>query len=264
MKLQNEVAIVTGGGRGIGKAIVNKLSQEGAAVMIADIEKLGSPETHYEDSELKGYHAALDLAESLKKSGRDAEAFNVDVTKKDQVTGMIQKIIERYKRIDILVNNAAIVNLGKVVDLKEDQWDVVMDVNAKGTFLCCQAVVPYMIKEKSGKIINISSESGLMGEPELAHYCASKWAVIGFTRSLALELGQFNINVNAVCPGTVYTQMQKYLTKSEDAFKEYVKRTLILGRPQTPEDIANAVLFLCFQDNITGHALNVTGGRVMS
>ncbi|MEM2960735.1 MAG: glucose 1-dehydrogenase [Candidatus Bathyarchaeia archaeon] len=264
MKLAEKIAIVTGGGRGIGRAIVNRLSEEGATVNICDVERLWSSESQYGKSELGGYGAALDLVENLKKLGRKAEAYNVDVTKKEQVIDMVGKVISKFGRIDILVNNAGVVNAGKVVDLKEEQWDIVMDVNAKGTFLCCQAAAPHMIKQRRGKIINISSESGLMGEPELAHYCASKWAVIGFTRSLALELAPYNINVNAVCPGTVYTKMQEYLTKSEDRFREFVKKELILGRPQTPEDIAEAVLFLCVSENITGHALNVTGGRVMS
>jgi meso-butanediol dehydrogenase/(S,S)-butanediol dehydrogenase/diacetyl reductase len=183
---------------------------------------------------------------------------------------MVEATLKEFGSVDILVNNAGVITYANVVDLYETEWDSVMNVNAKGVFLCCKAVAPHMIRNRSGKIVNISSESGKTGERGLAHYCASKFAVIGFTQSLALELAPYNINVNAVCPGMVYTKMWEYLTKtqdtktsSEDAFKQAVRDLMPLTRPQTPEDIASAVLFLCLSDNITGESINVTGGHEM-
>jgi meso-butanediol dehydrogenase/(S,S)-butanediol dehydrogenase/diacetyl reductase len=270
VKLENKTAIVTGAGRGIGRAIATTLAKEGADIVLVDVERLQSVSSQYQDSYLRGHQAALKLVDEIRLMGHRAMAVNTDVTKGAEVARMVEQALKEFGKIDILVNNAGVVTNANVVDLSEDQWDLVMNVNAKGVFLCCKAVAPHMIRNRSGKIVNISSESGKTGEKGLAHYCASKFAVIGFTQSLALELAPYNITVNAVCPGMVYTKMWEYLTKVEDAktpseekFAQDVKQLMPLGRPQTPEDIANAVLFLCTSDNITGESINVTGGHEM-
>jgi meso-butanediol dehydrogenase/(S,S)-butanediol dehydrogenase/diacetyl reductase len=268
VSLVNKTAIVTGAGRGIGRAIAVALARQGASIVAVDVEALPSSCSQYQDTLLGGYQATLKLVEEVTAMDRRAIAVNADVTKSDQVATMVQKALKEFGRIDILVNNAGVVTSANVIDLTEEQWDLVMNVNAKGVFLCCKAVAPYMIANRSGKIVNISSESGKTGEKGLAHYCASKFATIGFTQSLALELAPYNINVNAVCPGMVYTKMWEYLTKiedatSEDRFEKLTRQLIPLGRPQTPDDVANAVLFLCLSDNITGESINVTGGHEM-
>ena len=270
MRLKNKTAIVTRAGRGIGRAIAVTLAKEGASIVAVDVECLPSRSSQYQDSALKGYQAAMKLVEEIRAMGSRAIAVNADVTKSNEVASMVEKVLKEFGRIDILVNNAGIVSYANLVDLTEEQWNLVMNVNAKGVFLCCKAVAPHMIANRSGKIVNISSESGKTGEKGLAHYCASKFAVIGFTQSVALELAPYNINVNAVCPGMVYTKMWEYLAKTEDAkkpseekFEQLAKQLMPLGRPQTPEDIANAVLFLCISHNITGESINVTGGHEM-
>jgi meso-butanediol dehydrogenase/(S,S)-butanediol dehydrogenase/diacetyl reductase len=270
MKLDNKTAIVTGAGRGIGRAIAVRLAKEGANIVAVDVERLQSASNQYQESYLKGHQAALKLVGEIQSMGCRAIAVNADVTKSAEVGHMVEEALREFGRVDILVNNAGVVTRANVVDLSEDQWDLVMDVNAKGVFLCCKAVVPHMIRNRSGKIVNISSESGKSGEKGLAHYCASKFAVIGFTQSLALELAPYSINVNAVCPGMVYTRMWEYLTEFEDtkmplegAFEQLVREIVPLGRSQTPEDVADAVLFLCLSDNITGESINVSGGHEM-
>ncbi|MFI5449954.1 MAG: SDR family NAD(P)-dependent oxidoreductase [Candidatus Bathyarchaeia archaeon] len=270
MKLLDKTAIVTGAGRGIGRAIAVTLAREGANIVAVDVERVQSASSQYQDNMLKGYQAALKLAGEIRSMGYRATAVNADITKSAEVEHMVEATLKEFGSVDILVNNAGVITYANVVDLSETEWDSVMNVNAKGVFLCCKAVAPHMIRNRSGKIVNISSESGKTGERGLAHYCASKFAVIGFTQSLALELAPYNINVNAVCPGMVYTKMWEYLTKtqdtktsSEDAFKQAVRDLMPLTRPQTPEDIASAVLFLCLSDNITGESINVTGGHEM-
>lgn len=193
------------------------------------------------------------------------------MTKNQEVNVMVDRVIEEFGKIDILVNNAGIVSRVLVKDMPEDTWDKVMDVNLKGVFLCSKAVLPNMIKQKSGKIINISSIAGKTGGAGMAHYCASKFGVIGFTKSLALELAKYDINVNAICPGIIETYMwTDVLTPShanwehisnEEAWKEVIE-LIPLSRPQTPSDIGNMVIFLASEDakNVTGQAINVCGG----
>jgi len=278
VSLADKTAIVTGAGRGIGRAVAVILAKEGANMVAVDVEHLPSSSNQYGDSVLKGYQAALELVEQIDTMHRRAIAVNADVTRSNQVASMVKKALDEYGGIDILVNSAGVITSANVVDLSEDQWDLVMNVNAKGTFLCCKAVAPYMMRNKSGKIVNISSESGKTGEKGLAHYCASKFAVIGFTQSLAMELAPYNINVNAVCPGMVYTKMWDYLLRAEDTaylvtkenakplddkFERLANEIVPLGRAQTPDDIARTVLFLCLSDNITGESINVTGGHEM-
>lgn len=256
MELKDTVAIVTGGARGIGRGVALSLAREGAHVVVADLPSLRA---EMEET------AALAEAE-----GVQALAVDCDVTDWAQVSALAQTAIDRFGRIDIMVTNAGVISVAPVVAMSEEQWDRVVDVNLKGTFLCCKAVIGHMMERRSGRIITMSSQAGRRGAPALAHYCTTKWGVIGFTQSLALELAPFNVTVNAVCPGEVDTAMWREVLlpalagaqggSQEEAWERYVRERVPLGRPQSPDDIGQAVVFLCRADNISGEALNVTGG----
>ena len=256
MKLKDSVAIVTGGARGIGRGVASSLAREGADIVVADLQSLRA---EMEET------AALAEAE-----GVQALAVDCDVTDWAQVSALAKTALDRFGRIDILVTNAGVISVAPVVAMSEEQWDRVVDVNLKGMFLCCKAVIGHMMERRSGRIITMSSQAGRRGAPALAHYCTTKWGVIGFTQSLALELAPFNVTVNAVCPGEVDTAMwREHLLPAlagaqggsqDEAWERYVRERVPLGRPQSPEDIGQAVVFLCRADNITGEALNVTGG----
>jgi NAD(P)-dependent dehydrogenase (short-subunit alcohol dehydrogenase family) len=256
MELADSVAVVTGGARGIGRGIAECLARAGSHVVIADL-----PSVREEAEETKRRVEAL---------GRQALTVDCDVTNEEQTKSMAQAVIERFGQIDILVNNAGVISVAPVVAMTEEQWDRVIGVNLKGTFLPSKAVAPHMVERRSGRIINLSSLAGRKGAPALAHYCTTKFGVLGFTQSLALELAQFNVTVNAVCPGEVDSAMwQETLlpalslaqgTTPEQAWQQFVLERVPLGRPQTAEDIGEAVVFLCRADNITGEAINVTGG----
>ena len=189
---------------------------------------------------------------------------------------MVKTVTAEIGSVDLLCNNAGVIDSGLVVDTTEAQWDAMMDVNVKGVFLCSKAAIPGMIERRLGRIVNISSGAGKRGSPRRAAYCASKFAVLGFTQSLALELAPHDITVNAVCPGMLATSMwldhimdehtESHGEERVSAFTEYVSRPEVtpLGRPQTPEDIGEAVAYLASADNVTGVALNVSGGGVMT
>jgi meso-butanediol dehydrogenase/(S,S)-butanediol dehydrogenase/diacetyl reductase len=267
-KLDGKVAIVTGAGRGIGRAIALELAKEGANIVVVDTDRLESKYNQYGTTEINGYKAAVKVAEEIRAIGRRAMAIESDVTKWDQVKAMVKKALDEFGKIDILVNNAGVITVASVMDLTEEEWDFIMAVNAKGVFLCSKAVIPYMIKRKGGKIINVASIAGKRGYTTLAHYCASKFAVIGFTQALALELAQYNVTVNAICPGIVYTQMWRLLSEkwkkpgktAEESYPIIVKEMIPLGRDQTPEDIGKLAVFFATMDNVTGQAVNVCGG----
>ncbi|MEX1255092.1 MAG: SDR family NAD(P)-dependent oxidoreductase [Dehalococcoidia bacterium] len=256
MELKDSVAIVTGGARGIGRGVALSLAREGARVVVADL-----PSLRAEVEETRA------LAEA---EGVQSLAIDCDVTDWAQVSALAQAAHDRFGRIDILVANAGVISVAPVVAMSEEQWDRVVDVNLKGTFLCCKAVIGHMMERRSGRIVTMSSQAGRRGAPALAHYCTTKWGVIGFTQSLALELAPFNVTVNAVCPGEVDTAMWREVLlpalagaqggSQDEAWERYVRERVPLGRPQSPEDIGQAVVFLCRADNITGEALNVTGG----
>jgi len=252
MSLQ-KVAIVTGAARGIGKAIAKRLMMEGIAVVMVDISE-------------EVFEAFKEMQETNKQF--NGFALQADVSKKSDVEKMVKVLIEKLKKIDILVNNAGVLIEKLVIDLKEEDWDVLMNVNAKGVFLCCQAVARHMIKRKNGKIVNISSQLGKAGATYSAAYAASKAAVIRFTQVLALELAPYNINVNAVCPGATDTEMIRKSALSLGISPEAYKQQLILDIPfrrmATPRDIANTVNFLVSGDSdyMTAQAINITGGRV--
>jgi len=253
--LQGKVAVVTGAASGIGRSIAVRLAMSGATVVVCDLNG----------------EAAEATAGELPGSGSPRHGFAaVDVTDKDQVQATVRGIIGEYGVIDILCNNAGVSTMNRIEDLTEKEWDFNFDVNAKGVFLFTQAVFPYMKARGRGKMINTASMAGKRATPLLAHYAASKWAVVGFTKSAAVEFAPFGVTVNCVCPGFVRTGMQdrelvweaelRGMTPQE-VKDEYVKLTP-LGRIQEPEDVAKSVCFLASDeaDFITGEALDVTGG----
>ena len=243
MRVKDEVALVTGGARGIGEAIACRLAEEGAKVAIIDLK----------------IELANEVTDKLKSSGVDAIAVRADASKKTEVVAAIAEIVTHFGRIDILVNNAGIHRMGKVTDIDEETWDKILDMNLKGYFLMIQAVVPYMQANNYGKILNIASAAVYGGMPDQLHYVASKGGVVSMTRSLALELAPSKINVNAVCPGGVETPgNKKFLAQ----FKEILVQRIPLGRVAWPSDIASAVLFLVSDEAeyITGQCLPVCGG----
>jgi len=255
--LTGKVAIVTGGARGIGKSIVEGFATEGASVVVSDIL----------------FDAAWELAEKLAKNGTNTLAVKTDVSKKSDAENLAEATLKEFGKIDILVNTAGIIKDTMLVDIEEEEWDQILDINAKGVYLVTRAVVPHMIAAKQGKIVNISSRSGKDAQAGLSHYGASKFAMIGLTQALAKELASYDINVNAVCPGIIHTYMWERILDARSARtgmpREEIWARLIdtipLKRPQVPEDIANVVLFLSsdIARNITGEAININGGSRM-
>jgi NAD(P)-dependent dehydrogenase (short-subunit alcohol dehydrogenase family) len=254
--LQDRIAIVTGGSSGIGRGIAVTMACHGADVVVTDLNA----------------DSAEAVAGEIRASGRRAQALRHDVTSWDSCRDVVREVLAALGRIDILVNNAGVSRSVPFHQLDEAEWDRVNNVNAKGVFLMCRAVVTPMMEQRSGRIVNISSMVGKEAIPLFAHYCASKFAVIGLTQSLAKELASYNINVNAVCPGVLRTPLWEPLldqlsaTKGisrQAAFDEFVAG-IPLGRPQTPEDIGEAVTFLASDraKEITGVALDVSGGQV--
>jgi NAD(P)-dependent dehydrogenase (short-subunit alcohol dehydrogenase family) len=256
-RLNNKVALVTGAARGIGRAIARRLAEEGAKVIITA------------DKDEKGLHL---LQDELMKARPGYEGFYLlmDVTKKNDVEAGVANIIERLNQIDILVNNAGINTFQPLLDMPEEEWDKVINVNLKGVFIVTQAVAREMVRRKSGKIINLSSALGKKGVKYYAHYSASKAGVIAFTQSTSAEMAKFGINVNAVCPGEVETEM---LWTSYERISQYEHITLedqrekgqnlmVLRRFEHPEDIAPLVAFLASDESnyITGQSINVCGG----
>ncbi|MBU1627272.1 3-oxoacyl-ACP reductase FabG [bacterium] len=242
MKLKDKIAVITGGGRGIGSATALKFAKEGASVTVADVD----PE------------AANKVANDIIKNGGKAIGVGVDVSSKESVDAMIQKTIEKFGSVDILVNNAGITRDSFASKMKEENWDKVINVNLKGSFLCCQAVIPMLTEKKSGKIINTSS-IGVLGNPGQVNYAASKAGIIGMTRTLAVELAKFNINVNAVAPGATDTPM---FDGVPDKVKDFIKSRIPLGRFALPDEIASMHLFLASDESnfITGQVIFVDGG----
>jgi len=241
--LSGQVAVVTGAARGIGRTIAETLARAGARVACVDI----NPET---------LAAAV---EAIRAAGGAADAFPGDVTQSAQVNELINRVLETMGRLDILVNNAGITRDGAMVRMEDEQWDAVININLRGTFLCTRAVARPMMKARRRRIINIASVSGLMGNKGQANYSASKAGVMGLTRTVALELASRNITVNAVAPGFIATEMA--LALGEVVLAE-VKRRTPLGRLGAPQDVADAVLFLASDaaSFITGVVLRVDGG----
>ena len=246
MKLDGKVAIVTGGGQGIGEAIAVTFAREGAKVVIADINE----------------KTASDVAGGIKSSGGEALAIKTDVTRSSEVGQLVEQTLTRFGKIDILVNNVGTTIPSPTEQLSEDDWDRVVTVNLKSTFLCCREVGKQMIKQRSGKIISIASLAAHKGLAYIAPYAASKAGIIGFTRELAVEWAKYNINVNTVSPSTTLTTLlQRYFEEEGIDPKTHLKY-VPLERDNDPEDVANAVLFLASPDsrNITGEDIVVDGG----
>ena len=253
--LNKKIAIVTGAGSGIGRAIAIRLAQDFATIVATDIDESRAKET----------------LSKLKNLSPDSIALKLDVTDENEIKSCIEPILAHYGTIDILVNNTGVSTMGHFNELTVDEWDFNMNVNAKGTWLVTKHVAPVLMKNKKGKIIMIASMAGKLGAPFLAHYSASKFAVIGLVQAISKELAEYNINVNAVCPGWVKTTMQdkeviweakiKGIASPEMVRQEYISMTP-LKRLCQPEDVANVVSFLASDDSnfMTGQALNVTGG----
>lgn len=246
-KLENKVAIVTGAGQGIGKGIAFELAKEGAKIVVADINQ-------------ESIHGVV---KEVKKLSSESIGVKADVSNSAEVNEMVKTVMKQFGTVNILVNNAGIYPFKALTDITEADWDHVLEVNLKGCFTCTQAVLPAMIQQQGGKIINISSIGGaVIGDPNLAHYCASKGGVLGFTRAAALALAQYNINVNAIAPGNIKVPI--YETVGEDIIKQ-IKQMIPLKRFGEPEDIAKAVVFLSSEDSsyITGQLLVIDGGRTI-
>lgn len=272
MELKGKNAAVTGAARGIGRGIALKLAGAGANVALVD---MGNPADKALTYNLAAQTELLKTVEEVKALGVKAIPILADVTKFADCQRMAEETVSALGGVDILVANAGIIALGLVADFPEEQWDRVMDVNAKGPFLCAKAVIPYLLRQKEGAIINTASIAGKRGRAGVAAYCASKFAVIALTQSLAEELGHANIRVNAVCPGFLRTAMwTEVLNKvpgllgmaSGDVDNlTHISRTgTFLGREQTPGDIGEAVVYLAKADNVTGVALNVAGGAELN
>lgn len=247
MSLKGKVALVTGGYRGIGKAIALKLASMGANVAINGI---GEAET------------AVDTINEMKACGVEAEAIQANVAVEEDVIKLVAKVIERFGKIDILINNAGITRDGLLMKMKESDWNSVLDVNLKGVFLCTKAVVRPMMQQKGGSIVNITSVVGITGNAGQANYSASKAGVIGFTKSIAKEIGSKGVRVNAVAPGFINTKMTEALP--EEVKKAYMAN-IPLKRYGEPEEIAEVVAFLCEDRSryMTGQVLKVDGGMAL-
>lgn len=246
MKLAGKVALVTGGAQGIGKAVALLLARNGADIVVSDINLEKAEET----------------AKEVQALGRRALATKVDVAAFGDVEKMVEAILTQFGKVDILVNNAGIARDKLILRMTEEDWDAVLNINLKGTFNCTKAVVRHMSKQKSGKIVNIASVVGEMGNAGQGNYAASKAGVIGFTKTIAREFAQRGINVNAIAPGYIETPMTDALS---DKVKEELKRLIPMDRLGKPEDVAEAVLFLVSEsaNYITGQVLNVNGGIYM-
>lgn len=242
--LKNKIALITGAGRGIGRAIAIALAKEGAEVVI-----------NYNGSEER----AKEVKQTIEENGGKASIYKCNVSDFTACEAMIKDIVKEYGHLDILVNNAGITKDGLIMKMKEEDFDSVFNVNLKGTFNTIRHSARQMLKQRSGKIINISSVSGILGNVGQANYAASKAGVIGLTKTMARELGSRGITVNAIAPGFVDTEMTEVLSEE---IRENACKQIILGRFGKPEDIANTAVFLASDkaDYITGQVISVDGG----
>lgn len=246
MGLKGKLALVTGGSRGIGREIARQLAKEGAHVIICALHLDGAEET----------------ADSICSEGGSASALRMDVTQREEVGKTFRLIAEKYKLLDILINNAGITRDGLLVRMKEDDWDSVLNTNLKGCFLCTQLAAKHMLKQKQGAIVNITSVVGLTGNPGQANYSAAKAGLIGLTKTAAREVASRGIRVNAVAPGFIETEMTRRL---DDKVKEALLQKIPLARFGLPQDVADCVAFLVSDRAryITGQVINVNGGMLM-
>lgn len=243
MNLENKTAIVTGGSAGIGAAIALKLAEFGANIAIVDWKE-----------------EANVLVSEIEKFGRKAIFIRADVSKYNDAQTAVENVVKKFGKLDILVNNAGINKDGVIWKMTEEQWDSVVDINLKGFFNYIRAVSPIFREQQSGKIVNITSINGMRGKFGQANYSAAKAGIIGLTKTVAKELGKYNVNVNAVAPGLIETEMMK---NADESVRTQAMEDITLGRIGQPEDIANAVAFLCSElaKHITGDVLKVDGGQ---
>jgi len=246
MELQNKVALVTGGAQGIGRTISEELVRNGAHVVLGDVNLEGAEAT----------------AEAINNSGGSASAVKIDVSNPDEVKQVFDSILKDKKPVDILVNNAGITRDGLMIRMKESDWDLVLDINLKGSFLCGQQAAKQMMKQKSGAIVNIASIVGVMGNFGQANYSASKAGVIGLTKTMAREVASRGIRVNAVAPGFIDTEMTRVL---DDSVRQALIEQVPLAKLGLPEDVARCVAFLVSDKSsyITGQVINVNGVMLM-
>ena len=245
MRVKDKVAVVTGSGRGIGEATVLRLSEEGARVVITDINE----------------ENAIKVANAIKAKGGQAIGVKSDVTKIDEVEALMKKAVEEFGKLDILVNNAGFNRDMLIKDMTEKDWDDVLDTDLKGAFLCAKFATKYMVEQKYGKVVNISSRAW-HGNPGQANYSSAKAGIIGLTKSMAWEFGRFNINVNAIAPGIIATELMKGHPKFE-MIKERQLANMPIKRLGEPIDVANTILFLVSDEAsfISGEVIHVSGGR---
>lgn len=247
MSQSNKVALITGSGRGIGKAIALKMAESGADIIVNDIE---------------GSSGAPEVVEKVKSIGRQAVFIPADISIASDVANLVEKAIEGFSKIDILVNNAGITRDRLIMRMSEDDWDQVLNINLKGAFLCTREALKFMIRQRWGRIVNIASIVGLMGNGGQANYAASKAGIIALTKSTAKEAASRGITANAIAPGFIDTEMTRHLSAG---VKETYEKQVPLGYYGKPEDIAHAVSFLASEEAgyITGQVLNVNGGLLM-
>ncbi len=277
-RLDGKTALVTGcaGERGLGRGIASRLAAEGADLVITDVALLGT--TIVPTKPVSGWRGLESLADEIRGIGRNVILSVLDIRSESDIDAVLQRVFAEYGRLDILVNNAAAppgADRVLTVEMTEEAWDTVLDTNLKGTFLCSRAAARLMLEhEIAGRIINIASDRAKVGSPKLAAYCASKFGIVGFTQSLALELAPAGITVNAVCPGAVDSERLDYLGRDPDGRYDPTRRIREvdmraaqhpMGRLATPHDVAEVVAFLASDaaSYLTGQAINVTGGAVM-
>jgi 3-oxoacyl-[acyl-carrier protein] reductase len=247
MQLTGKTAIVTGGARGIGKSIAMTLAAAGANIVI---------------NYTRSSKDAEEVVEEAKKLGVSAMAVKADVSKNDEIENLVKEVLNQFGSIDILVNNAGITRDNLLIRMSEEDFQAVIDINLKGAFICTKHVSKVMMKQRTGKIINIASVVGVMGNAGQSNYAASKAGLIGFTKSIAKELAKRNINVNAVAPGYIETDMTASLPEK---VREAFMINIPMARGGLPQDVANVVLFLSseYSDYVTGQVINIDGGMVM-
>jgi 2-hydroxycyclohexanecarboxyl-CoA dehydrogenase len=246
-RLDDKVTIVTGAGRGIGRGIVEKLAAEGAKVVVSDIDEESARET----------------AEAI---GGGAVGLRADVTSKESVEAMVEEVVDRFGRVDVLVNNAGWDKVEPFLKSNESDWERVIAINLYGTLHCCKAVLPVMVEQEYGKVVNIGSDAGRVGSSGEAVYSAAKGGIISFTKTLAREMARYKINVNCICPGPADTPLFAEIGGENPKLKEALQKAIPFRRLALPQDLANAVTFLASDEAeyITGQTLSVSGGLTMA